>query len=155
MNVYFMAFRIIHLYHWIWAKVTLSQWLVIAFRQQIKCLLHWTIQNREILVQMILWEITRTGRSILVGRAPSSGSCIMYSLSLRMHALPLWVAPMPAIRSDLNGGVPTCLRFIIYQEYMVIVYWCAFCNGICIYFGWIHILWVWVWVWVLCKMLGH
>ena len=49
-------------------------------------------------------------------------------ISLRVHSLPLRVAPMPAVRYDLNGGLPTCIKFIIYQEYMVIVYWCVFCK---------------------------
>ena len=35
---------------------------------------------------------------------------------------------MPAVRYDLNGGLPTCIRFIIYQEYMVIVYCYVFCK---------------------------
>ena len=37
-----------------------------------------------------------------------------------MHAFPLRVASMPAVRSDLNGGLLTCLCFIMYQEYTVI-----------------------------------
>ena len=49
-------------------------------------------------------------------------------ISLRVHAIPLRVAPMPAVRCDLNGGLPTCIRFIIYQEYMVIVYCYVFCK---------------------------
>ena len=49
-------------------------------------------------------------------------------ISLRVHAIPLRVAPMPAVRCDLNGGLPTCIRFIIYQEYMVIVYCYFFCK---------------------------
>ena len=32
----------------------------------------------------------------------------------------LRVASMPAVRSDLNGGLLTCLCFIMYQEYTVI-----------------------------------
>ena len=32
------------------------------------------------------------------------------------------MAPITAVRYDLNGGLPTCIWFIIYQEYMVIVY---------------------------------
>ena len=48
-------------------------------------------------------------------------SCI---LSLHMHALPFQMAPMPAVRYDLNGGLQMCLRSIIYQEYLVIVCWC-------------------------------
>ena len=33
----------------------------------------------------------------------------------------------PCQRPDyLNGCLPTCIRFIIYQEYMVILYWCVF-----------------------------
>ena len=49
-------------------------------------------------------------------------------ISLRVHVIPLRVAPMPAVRCDLNGGLPTCIRFIIYQEYMVIVYCYVFCK---------------------------
>ena len=49
-------------------------------------------------------------------------------ISLRVHAIPLRVAPMPAVRYDLNGGLPTCIRYIIYQEYMVIVYCYVFCK---------------------------
>ena len=49
-------------------------------------------------------------------------------LSLRVHAIPLRVAPMPAVRYDLNGGLPTCIRLIVYQEYMVIVYCYVFCK---------------------------
>ena len=37
-------------------------------------------------------------------------------------------APMPAVRYDLNGGLPMLIRFIIYQKYMVIVYWCVSVN---------------------------
>ena len=33
---------------------------------------------------------------------------------------------MPAVRYDLNGGLSTYIRLIIYQEYMVIVYWWVF-----------------------------
>ena len=33
-----------------------------------------------------------------------------------------------AVRCDLNRGLPTCIRFIIYQEYMVIVYYYVFCK---------------------------
>ena len=53
-------------------------------------------------------------------------------LSLRVHAIPLRVAPMPAVRYDLNGGLPMCIRFIIYQEYIVIVYW-FFCKPDMVY----------------------
>ena len=49
-------------------------------------------------------------------------------LSLPVHAIPLPVAPMPAVRYDLNGGLQTCIRFIIYQEYMVIVCCYVFCK---------------------------
>ena len=35
---------------------------------------------------------------------------------------------MPVVRYDLNGGLSTYIRLIIYQEYMVIVYWCFFCK---------------------------
>ena len=45
---------------------------------------------------------------------------------LSLHAIPLRVAPMPAVRYDLNWGLPMCIRFIIYQEYMVIVYYSGF-----------------------------
>ena len=61
----------------------------------------------------------------------SPGTCPVtrkYSVTAYMHALPLRVAPMPAARYYLNGGLPTCLILIIHQEYMVIVYWCAFCK---------------------------
>ena len=58
--------------------------------------------------------------------APHRQKVALCILSLRMHALPLRVAPMPAVRYDHNGGLPTCIRVIIYQEYMVIVYWCFF-----------------------------
>ena len=51
-------------------------------------------------------------------------------ISLRVHAISLRVAPMPAVRCDLNGGLPTCIRFIIYQEYMVIVYFYVFCLSL-------------------------
>ena len=69
-----------------------------------------------------------------------------------MHAIPLRVAPMPAVRYDLNGGLPTCIRLIIYQEYMVIVYCCVlFVNLIWyLYLFWLnkHSLSLRVWVWV-------
>ena len=54
--------------------------------------------------------------------APHRQKVALCSLSLRVRALPLRVTSMPAVRYDLNGGLPTCIRFIIYQEYMVIVY---------------------------------
>ena len=54
--------------------------------------------------------------------APHRQKVALCILSLRVHAIPLRVAPMPAVRYDLNGGLPTCIRFIIYQEYMVIIY---------------------------------
>ena len=40
-----------------------------------------------------------------------------------VHVLPLRMASMPAVRFDLNGGLLTCLYFIIYEEY----------NAICIF----------------------
>ena len=58
--------------------------------------------------------------------APHRQKVVLCILSLRVHAIPLWVAPMPAVRYDPNGGLPTCIRFIIYQEYMFFVYWYAF-----------------------------
>ena len=58
--------------------------------------------------------------------APHRQKVALCILSLRVHAIPLRVAPMPAVRYDLNGGLPTCIRLIIYQEYMVIVYWYVF-----------------------------
>ena len=45
-------------------------------------------------------------------------SCI---LSLRVNALPLRMAPMPAARYDLNGGLPTRIRLIIYQVYILYI----------------------------------
>ena len=57
-----------------------------------------------------------------VGRPPSSESCIMYSLIACACYSSSGGPPMPAVWYDLNGGLPTCIRFIIYQEYMVIVY---------------------------------
>ena len=60
--------------------------------------------------------------------APHRQKVALCILSLRVHAIPLRVAPMPAVRYDLNGGLPTCIRFIIYQEYMVIVYCYVFCK---------------------------
>ena len=42
------------------------------------------------------------------------------SINIAVHAFPLRVASMPAVRSDLNGGLLTCLCFIMYQEYTVI-----------------------------------
>ena len=58
--------------------------------------------------------------------APHRQKVALCIISLRVHAIPLRVAPMPAVRYDLNGCVKTCIRFIIYQEYMVIVYCCVF-----------------------------
>ena len=58
--------------------------------------------------------------------APHRQKVALCILSLRVHAIPLRVAPMPAVRYDLNGGLPTCIRFIIYQEYIVIVYFYVF-----------------------------
>ena len=40
--------------------------------------------------------------------------------NIAVHALPFRLASMPAVRFDLNGGLLTCLYFIIYQEYNVI-----------------------------------
>ena len=60
--------------------------------------------------------------------APHRQKVALCLISLRVHAIPLRVAPMPAVRCDLNGGLPTCIRFIIYQEYMVIVYCYVFCK---------------------------
>ena len=37
-----------------------------------------------------------------------------------MGALPLWVSSIQVVRSDLNGGLLTCLYFIMYQEYYII-----------------------------------
>ena len=54
--------------------------------------------------------------------APHRQKVVLCNLSLRVHAIPLRVAAMPAVRYDLNGGLPTGIRFIIYQEYVVIVY---------------------------------
>ena len=36
--------------------------------------------------------------------------CIMYSI-IAVYALPFRVASMPAVRYDLNGGLPTCLWY--------------------------------------------
>ena len=60
--------------------------------------------------------------------APHRQKVALCILSLRVHAIPLRVAPMPAVRYDPNGGLPTCIRFIIYHEYMVIVYCYVFCK---------------------------
>ena len=35
---------------------------------------------------------------------------------------------MLAVRYDLNGRLPTCLKSIIYQEYSVVAYWWFFVN---------------------------
>ena len=43
-------------------------------------------------------------------------------------SISLPVAPMTTVRYDFNGSLPTCLRFIVYQQYLVIVYWCFFVN---------------------------
>ena len=40
--------------------------------------------------------------------------------NIAVHALPFRVASMPAVRFDLDGGLLTCLYFIIYQGYNVI-----------------------------------
>ena len=40
--------------------------------------------------------------------------------NIAVHALPLRVAFMPAVRFDFIGGLLTCLYFTIYQEYNVI-----------------------------------
>ena len=45
---------------------------------------------------------------------------VVLSINIAVHAFPLRVASMPAVRSDLNGGLLTCLCFIMYQEYTVI-----------------------------------
>ena len=47
---------------------------------------------------------------------------------LSLHVLPLRLAPMSVVRYYLIGGLPTCIRLITYQEYMVIVCWCVFCK---------------------------
>ena len=58
----------------------------------------------------------------------------MYPLTLS-----LWVAPITAVRYEVNGGLPMCIRFIIYQEYMVIVYWLVFVNLIWyLYLFWLN-----------------
>ena len=44
--------------------------------------------------------------------APHRQKVTLCILSLRVHALPLRVAPMPAVRYDLNGGLPMCITFI-------------------------------------------
>ena len=54
--------------------------------------------------------------------APHRQKFALCIISLRVHAIPLRVALMPAVRYNLNGGLPTCIRFIIYQQYMVIAY---------------------------------
>ena len=60
--------------------------------------------------------------------APHRQKVALCILSLRVHTLPLRVAPMSAVRYDLNGGLPTCIIVIIYPEYMVIIYWWFFCK---------------------------
>ena len=71
--------------------------------------------------------------------APHRQKVALCILSLRVHAIPLRVAPMPAVRYDLNGGLPTCIRFIIYQEYIVIVYCYVFCKLIWyLYLFWLN-----------------
>ena len=70
--------------------------------------------------------------------APHRQKIALCILSLRVHAIPLRVAPMPAVRYDLNGGLRTCIRFIIYQEYMVIVYCYFFVNLI----WYLYLLWL-------------
>ena len=80
------------------------------------------------IIKMPLW--------LPCGTHPDIRKLLVFSLCV--HALPLWVAPMPAVKYDLNGGLPTSLRFTIYQEYMVIAYLSFFktWSGIYIYFGW-------------------
>ena len=78
--------------------------------------------------------------------------------NIAVHALPLRVASMPAVRFDLNGSLLTCLYFIIHQEYNVI---CIFAKRMqtwyntCIYLCWINFVWVWVWVWMYFVNVSH
>ena len=48
---------------------------------------------------------------------------VVLSINIAVHALPPRIASTPAVRSDLNMGLLTCLYFIMYQEY----------NAICIF----------------------
>ena len=67
--------------------------------------------------------------------------------NIAVHALPLPVASMPAVRFDLTRGLLICLYFIIYQEYNMT---CIFAKPMqtwydtCIYLCWIYFVWVWV-----------
>ena len=73
-----------------------------------------------------------------VGRIPSSESCIMYSLTVCACSSSSG-GPHARVRYDLNGGLPTCIRFYIYQDYMAIVYWCFFVNLIWyLYLFWLN-----------------
>ena len=53
----------------------------------------------------------------------------MYSI-IAVYALPFWVASMPAVRCDLNGGLPMCLWY----------------DSL-----YIRIKWLLVFLWNLCK----
>ena len=59
--------------------------------------------------------------------APHQQNVALCIPSLHVHAFPLRVPLMPAFRYDLNWGLLTCLTFIMYQEYLVIVKW-WFCK---------------------------
>ena len=84
--------------------------------------------------------------------------CIAYPPPPRIaHAISFRLASMPAVRYDLNGGLPTCPWLFVYQDYCVV--W--ICKklfqtwyGTCIYSSWINFVCVWVWVW-LSSLVDH
>ena len=67
---------------------------------------------------------------MVAGRPTASCASCLCIHSQHVHSLPWRVAPMSAVRYELNGGLSTCLRFIMYQEYLVIVHKCFFINPI-------------------------
>ena len=71
--------------------------------------------------------------------APHRQKVALCILSLRVHAIPLRVAPMPAVWYDLNGGLPMYIRFIIYQESGYCIFVCFFVNLIWhLYLFWLN-----------------
>ena len=115
-----------------WLKILLSVWLKWCRR-----FLHWSklLSNGFGSLACSKDAAVVVPAVAAVELTPSS-LCI---LSLRVHTLPIHVAPIPAVRYDLNGGLPRCIRFIIYQEYMVIVYWCVLVNLILyLYLFWLN-----------------
>ena len=110
-----------------------SQWLSLHFRKSDNTsgnLWHWFLPCPFLWYTYTYvysaWSLTRVHVSSVI---QLTQICIMYSI-ITVYVLPFWVASMPAIKYDFNGGLLTCLWYDS---------------------SYIRNIWLLVFLWNLCK----